>query len=185
MNFISQENYTDYCTAYTFTSRDYADGTLGLAWLATASSAVGGFCEKPTTVNGALKSLNSGMVTVVNFNARVPDRVQQITFAHEIGHNFGSTHDLTTDSTCAPGGSNGNFIMYSRATSGKLPNNDDFSSCSQRLIGSVLDYVVQGSKNCFKSKFLNFFFLPLLLVNLLNSLNKLSLKHPEQFVAMV
>jgi disintegrin and metalloproteinase domain-containing protein 10 len=123
-----------------------------LAWLATASSAVGGFCEKPTTVNGALKSLNSGMVTVVNFNARVPDRVQQITFAHEMGHNFGSTHDLTTDATCSPGGTRGNFIMYSRATNGKLANNDDFSSCSQNLIGSVLDFVVQGSKNCLKSK---------------------------------
>lgn len=97
------------------------------------------------------------MVTVVNFNARVPDRVQQITFAHEMGHNFGSTHDTTSDSTCAPGGSNGNYIMYSRATSGKLANNDEFSSCSQKLIGTVLDYVVQGSKNCLKSKNLMLF----------------------------
>ena len=149
---ISAEDYSNYCTAFTFTSRDYADGTLGLAWLATNTGSVGGFCEKPTTVNGVLKSLNCGMVTVVNFNARVPDKVQRITFAHEMGHNFGSTHDLPGDNTCAPGGSNGNYLMYSRATTGQLPNNIQFSPCSQNLIGSVLSYVIQGSKNCFKSK---------------------------------
>jgi disintegrin and metalloproteinase domain-containing protein 10 len=105
-------------------------------------------------VNGALKSLNSGMVTIVNFNARVPDKVQFITLAHELGHNFGSTHDQPGDSTCAPGGSSGNYIMYARSTSGNDPNNLQFSLCSQKLIGQALDYVftTDTSRNCFQCK---------------------------------
>ena len=82
LSYLSLENYTDYCTAFTFTSRDFGDGTLGLAWLATPSTSVGGICSKPVQINSVYKSLNSGMVTVVSFNARVPDIVQHITFAH-------------------------------------------------------------------------------------------------------
>ena len=70
----------------------------------------------------------------------------------EMGHNFGSTHDLATNTACAPGGTQGNYIMYSRATSGKAANNDEFSSCSLNLIGLVIDYIVNGEKNCFKSE---------------------------------
>ena len=61
--------------------------------------------------------------------------VSHITFAHEIGHNFGSPHD---DISCSPGESSdpskkskGNYIMYRNAVNGKAPNNNKFSQCSK------------------------------------------------------
>lgn len=36
------------------------------------------------------KSLNTGIVTFKNYGDRVPLVMSQITFAHEIGHNYGS-----------------------------------------------------------------------------------------------
>lgn len=150
LNYVSLDNFDDYCLSYTFTSRDFADGTLGLAWLASTDGTVGGICQKRTNVVNETKSLNSGIVTLVSFGSRVPERVNQITFAHEVGHSLGARHDPET-SVCQPGGSRGNFIMFSRATSGIQPNNDLFSSCSIEQINSVFSFVV-SRRNCLKSE---------------------------------
>lgn len=150
LNYVSLDNFTDYCLAYTFTARDFTDGTLGLAWVAKLSGSVGGVCEKRQTLQGVAKSLNSGIVTVVNYQARVPEAVSQITFAHEVGHNFGSEHD-PDDSLCSPGPQKGgNYIMYRRATTGTDRNNRNFSECSRDQMGPILHALVAGSKFCFK-----------------------------------
>ncbi|RNA27853.1 disintegrin and metallo ase domain-containing 10 isoform X1 [Brachionus plicatilis] len=149
LNHVSLNNFDQYCLSYTFTSRDFADGTLGLAWLASADGTIGGICQKRATVINETKSLNSGIVSLVSFGSRVPERVNQITFAHEVGHSLGAKHDPET-SECQPGGSSGNFIMFSRATSGNQPNNDIFSSCSIQDVNSVFINLFT-SKNCLKS----------------------------------
>lgn len=56
--------------------------------------ASGGLCERWKEYNEnsrrVHKSLNTGIVTLVNYGTRVPPKVSTLTFAHEIGHNFGS-----------------------------------------------------------------------------------------------
>ncbi|XP_017776924.1 PREDICTED: disintegrin and metalloproteinase domain-containing protein 10 isoform X3 [Nicrophorus vespilloides] len=156
LNIHSLGNHEDFCLAYVFTYRDFTGGTLGLAWVASASGASGGICEKYKTYTETIggmyqstkRSLNTGIITFVNYNSRVPPKVSQLTLAHEIGHNFGSPHDYPPE--CRPGGLNGNFIMFASATSGDRPNNSKFSSCSVGNISNVLDAINDSKKrNCF------------------------------------
>lgn len=157
LNMHSQKNHEAFCLSYVFTYRDFNRGTLGLAWVASSEGSSGGICEtyKPysTTMQDTPitrnRSLNTGIITLVNYGKRVPARVSQLTLAHEIGHNMGSPHDFPAH--CTPGGSSGNYIMYSSATGGDLPNNSKFSACSLRNISAVLDAITasSGKRDCF------------------------------------
>ncbi|XP_030574515.1 disintegrin and metalloproteinase domain-containing protein 10 [Archocentrus centrarchus] len=140
----SEQNHNDYCLAYVFTDRDFDDGVLGLAWVGAPSGSSGGICERNKLFSdGKKKSLNTGIITVQNYASHVPPKVSHITFAHEVGHNFGSPHD--SGLVCTPGESKeqgqkekGNYIMYARATSGDRLNNNKFSICSIGNISAVL-----------------------------------------------
>lgn len=132
-----------------FTYRDFEGGTLGLAWTGDLKNA-GGVCEKNGHYRGSLKSLNTGIITLLNYGKHVPPIVSHITLAHEIGHNFGSAHDPEEDQNCTPGGENGNFIMFARATSGDKKNNNKFSPCSLKSVNAVLNTKARSLKGCFQ-----------------------------------
>ncbi|XP_024151231.1 disintegrin and metalloproteinase domain-containing protein 10 [Oryzias melastigma] len=156
----SEQNHDAFCLAYLFTDRDFDDGVLGLAWVGSSGGSSGGICEKHRRYgDGKYQSLNTGIITVQNYGSHVPPRVSHITFAHEVGHNFGSSHD--SESKCTPGESTdrnerkqGNYIMYARATRGNKHNNNKFSDCSIQSISSVLAkkrgicFVESGEPSC-------------------------------------
>ncbi|KAH7977093.1 hypothetical protein HPB51_027048 [Rhipicephalus microplus] len=158
-------NYDEYCLAYTWTYRDFDSGVLGLAYVGNSTTHSLGVCDKnrllpedPTQPQLGLTrlSLNTGMITFLNYNAYVAQAVSEITFSHEIGHNFGSPHDTPDGSPCAPGNKkNGNYIMYFMASSGLEPNNRLFSTCSRGNISEVIKPMVEGKsprENCFQGK---------------------------------
>lgn len=147
LNDVSMDNYDDYCLSYTFTSRDFSNGALGLAWTA-AQGSVGGACTKYTTVNGNQMSLNTAIVTNRLYGSYRPDSATILTFAHEMGHSLGASHDST--SVCAPGGSSGYFIMYYKALSSSATNNNRYSSCSISSMNTFLTYITGTSNNCFE-----------------------------------
>ncbi|KAL5283829.1 hypothetical protein ACFFRR_006237 [Megaselia abdita] len=145
LELFSEEDYDAFCLAYMFTYRDFEMGTLGLAWTGDLKNA-GGVCEKNGHYRGSLKSLNTGIVTLLNYGKHVPPAVSHVTLAHEIGHNFGSPHD---PEQCTPGGEDGNYIMFARATSGDKRNNNKFSPCSLKSIEPVLNAKARSPKGCF------------------------------------
>lgn len=147
LDIASLDDHSQYCLSYVFAYRDFQDGVLGLAWIGDIDGA-GGICDGYQSISGVMKSLNTGIVSNLNYGKAVPSRVTDVTLAHEIGHNYGSKHDPTSG-RCAPGGSGGNYIMYPRATSGSETNNNKFSDCSKESIYSVLKV---KSHRCFKVK---------------------------------
>lgn len=58
------------------------------------TGASGGICERYkayTESDGIVyKSLNTGIVTLLNYGSRMPVMISTLTFSHEVGHNFGS-----------------------------------------------------------------------------------------------
>ncbi|CAB4055708.1 ADAM10 [Lepeophtheirus salmonis] len=149
LELFSEENYDAFCLAYMFTYRDFEGGTLGLAWTGDLKNA-GGVCERNGHYRGSLKSLNTGIITLLNYGKHVPPAVSHVTMAHEMGHNFGSPHDPEDDKQCVPGGEDGNYIMFARATSGDKKNNRAFSPCSLKIVKNVLKTKAQTEKGCFR-----------------------------------
>lgn len=146
---VSKDDFSDYCLGFTFTARDFSDGTLGLAWLAETRDTVGGTCKNTGIIRA--KSYNTGLVTVTSHRSYLPEISSQLAFAHEVGHSLGANHD-PINKKCSPGKTNGgNYLMYHRSNSGAYPNNRLISQCSLDMMGNVMHALVKNSnKFCFK-----------------------------------
>lgn len=84
LELFSEGDYDTFCLAYLFTFRDFEGGTLGLAWTGDLKNA-GGVCEKKGHFRGGVKSLNTGILTLLNYGKLVSPAVSHVTLAHEIG----------------------------------------------------------------------------------------------------
>ncbi|XP_037068555.1 disintegrin and metalloproteinase domain-containing protein 10 homolog [Pollicipes pollicipes] len=164
LNLQSMGDHREFCLAFAFTYRDFTESVMGFAWKGSQDikDKFSGVCGKSGvkmmmkdgTMQKVRLSKNCGIVSILNYNERVPPIVSHLTFAHEIGHTLGSSHDLPENNKpeCVPGGFNGNFIMYPYSVSGYDPNNSRFSPCSHRLISRVLDIIAEGKRRqCFIS----------------------------------
>lgn len=87
LDLLSHDNHDGVCEAFLFTDRDFEGGILGLAWIGSPSK-LGGICSKHSQGNG--KSYNTGIVTTKLYGRFTPPRISEVTFAHELGHGFGS-----------------------------------------------------------------------------------------------
>ena len=154
---ISKDNHDLFCLAYTFTYQDFVGGVLWKAWVASPKSS-GGICDKNKqhTENGdrQSKSLNTRVITAVNYGRELSPRISYLNFAHQMGHSLGAQH--YTGSICVPYGTSrpasgkGNYLMFAGAISGALANNDTFSVCRRDRIARVLNHIVRSSgKDCF------------------------------------
>ena len=92
----SQQDHTEFCLALLLTYRDFANGVLGLAWVAEpAGGNRGGICEGRVRLQVGERSLNTAIVTYLNYGQRQPRPVTVITITHQLGHNFGSHVSLS------------------------------------------------------------------------------------------
>lgn len=62
-------------------------------------------------------------------------------------------HDPENNRDCTPGGEDGNYIMFARATSGDKRNNNKFSPCSLKSINGVLSAKARNEQGCFKGNY--------------------------------
>lgn len=136
----STGGWSSSCVAHLFTHYSFSGGVLGLAWVGNpAQNSAGGVCHSSPT-----QWLNTGWTTSLNNGVAVPTIMDQLVTAHEIGHNWGSPHDVS-GADCVGDVTNGRFLMYPTAVDGSQTNNKFFSPCSIRNITLVL----QSKGSCF------------------------------------
>ncbi|KAH3858876.1 hypothetical protein DPMN_101519 [Dreissena polymorpha] len=138
---FSEYNFDNFCLASVFTSRDFDGGVVGLAWMASSNlhGSPGGICQRPIFYKGKRIWTNTNLVTNVNAGRILPSFLTALTFAHEIGHNFGSPHDDSQNPSCVPNSAYGNYLMYPYTSDANKPNNFVFSPCSISYIYPVLE----------------------------------------------
>ena len=96
----SEIDHDDYCLALLFTNRDFPGGALGLAWIADSDHmSYGGICSTRMFFDEKEEAmhLNTAVVTLLNYGARVPRKASVITVAHELGHGFGSEVNMNSN----------------------------------------------------------------------------------------
>lgn len=71
-----------------------------------------------------------------------------LSLPNDLSRSLSRQHDPETR-VCSPGGEDGNFIMFARATSGDKPNNNRFSDCSVESMASVMEVKARSNDGCF------------------------------------
>ncbi|XP_065897956.1 disintegrin and metalloproteinase domain-containing protein 17-like isoform X2 [Dysidea avara] len=142
---FSYNDWSEYCLAHLFTYYEFPHDTLGFAYVASKSTGnLGGICSsyRRSSSNSNIRTTNVGLSSFANlFGKQLLQPQAEHIFTHEVGHNWGSYHDLDT-AECNPPfveeGGRGKYVMYPSVLTGIEPNNKVFSNCSRRRVALVL-----------------------------------------------
>lgn len=144
---FSRYNFNGYCLGVLFTYHEFDNGILGLSWRASSSlyGRPGGICTEHSSESGM--SLNALIVTAMSYRTPLPRMLLGLTFAHELGHSFGSKHDDRNIKECSPESHRGKYIMDEMMSEYSKPNKKKFSKCSLLQMSPVLFY----KSHCFET----------------------------------
>ncbi|XP_040566726.1 disintegrin and metalloproteinase domain-containing protein 10 [Lepeophtheirus salmonis] len=134
---FDRHDFKEFCLAYMFSHRDFSGGTAGYA-------SVGTVCAHNS---------NSGFITSLNYGVDRSLEDSTITFAHEVGHNFGAKHDSDyDDSECIKR----DYIMNEvydatlHPEGEKVDYKTQFSDCSITSMKKKLNELSTRDNLCFK-----------------------------------
>ncbi|CAG9531237.1 unnamed protein product [Cercopithifilaria johnstoni] len=139
-NFSRNQGSDKYCLVHLFTAQSFENGVLGLAYISSPElDAAGGICSVQNKDRLGIVYYNTALSsTKATHGGTVVSREADIVTAHELGHNWGATHDDLSMECSPPYSLGGSYIMNTFSVSGYDENNNRFSPCSRRLIGKVL-----------------------------------------------
>lgn len=137
---LSRYDFSQYCLGVAFTFRDFGENVIGLAHKSNPDPSLsnGGLCGRAQLLEDrTFLYLNTLLVSQLIHGQLLTRDILALTLTHELGHSFGAEHDETSCVSEVDKPS-GNFLMFNLASTGKLPNNWKFSSCSMKTIASVI-----------------------------------------------
>ena len=89
--FSKTGDHSDVCLAHLFTYYDFSTGILGLAHIGKVGNEKMGICASGKDKNGAY--LNTAITTTLNWGKRILSTEAELVTVHELGHNWGASHD--------------------------------------------------------------------------------------------
>jgi len=144
---FSRYNFDGFCLGALFTSREFEDLVLGLAWRgSTISDGVGGACQSRVRIKSDVNaySFNSLFVSLKSQqDKRIPVKMGVLNLVHEILHAIGAKHDPDPEERpdCTPLDKhfNGRFLMSKFSNDGHKLNHQIMSPCTKESVSQMVN----------------------------------------------
>eukprot|EP00092_Neocalanus_flemingeri_P012615 GFUD01013596.1.p1 GENE.GFUD01013596.1~~GFUD01013596.1.p1 ORF type:complete len:371 (-),score=81.55 GFUD01013596.1:71-1183(-) len=138
-SFSEFANSSEYCLHYLFTYRDFASGTVGLAWKGVTCRDL----DHTKLVGDLIR--NTGLVSFLNFGKTQTLLQVADSLAHEIGHNLGALHDSVTKDCKSETSSIMAETGLALVEQNQI-NSRKFSTCSKECIQATVKAIFSSGK---------------------------------------